>query len=374
MKIVLLIFFIIISSNRSVYSQTFDGNLGSKSLRWTTEQKDFNSAPRTGIESMSMRLWDNYGGTNAPSTYGSLLEIYGKYGHLVSQLYFKSTWEGDRIMYRSSFYNQTSWSEWKSLLDSKSDVESVGNLKIIGTGNSYVLNGNVGVGTANPTAKLEIIASAITGSETLLKLGVGDAPQDYLKIANITQSNGQFIPALQGYHVSDNRAALYLTGSVELANDIGTEPIMVFDSRLSDSSIKNRPLFSWDSYGNKKMTLTSNGSLGIGTTTTGTHKLAVEGSIGAREVKVQATGWADFVFKKEYNLPTLEEVEKHIAEKGHLENIPSEEEVLKNGINLGEMNAKLLQKIEEMTLYMITQNKQIIDLQQRLEKVEVQTR
>ncbi|WP_233209695.1 hypothetical protein [Flavobacterium sp. 9] len=117
-----------------------------------------------------------------------------------------------------------------------------------------------------------------------------------------------------------------------------------------------------------------NGNVGIGTTTTGTHKLAVEGSIGAREVKVQATGWADFVFKKEYNLPTLGEVEKHIAEKGHLENIPSEEEVLKSGINLGEMNAKLLQKIEEMTLYMITQNKQIIDLQQRLEKVEVHTR
>ncbi|WP_119790326.1 hypothetical protein [Flavobacterium anhuiense] len=75
------------------------------------------------------------------------------------------------------------------------------------------------------------------------------------------------------------------------------------------------------------------------------------------------TGWSDFVFKKEYNLPTLEEVEKHIAEKGHLENIPNEEEVLKNGINLGEMNAKLLQKIEEMTLYMIDQNKRMNKLE-----------
>jgi hypothetical protein len=71
------------------------------------------------------------------------------------------------------------------------------------------------------------------------------------------------------------------------------------------------------------------------------------------------TGWSDFVFKKEYNLPTLEQVEKHIAEKGHLENIPNEEEVLKYGINLGEMNAKLLQKMEEMTLYMIEQNKRM---------------
>lgn len=119
---------------------------------------------------------------------------------------------------------------------------------------------------------------------------------------------------------------------------------------------------------------TINGSLGIGTTTTGVHKLAVEGSIASREVKVMATGWADFVFKKDYDLPTLQEVEKQIVEKGHLENIPNEEEVLKNGINLGEMNAKLLQKIEELTLYVIEQNKQIIDLKQRLNKVEVNSK
>ncbi|MHC0446341.1 hypothetical protein ACWA1F_13105 [Flavobacterium sp. 3-218] len=100
------------------------------------------------------------------------------------------------------------------------------------------------------------------------------------------------------------------------------------------------------------------GNVGIGTTTTGSHKLAVEGSIGAREIKVTASSWSDFVFKKEYNLPTLEEVEKHITEKGHLENIPSEEEVLKNGINLGEMNSKLLQKIEELTLYIIEMKKE----------------
>ncbi|MNG14892.1 hypothetical protein D3C84_986840 [compost metagenome] len=79
-------------------------------------------------------------------------------------------------------------------------------------------------------------------------------------------------------------------------------------------------------------------------------------------------------------MPTLQEVEKHINEKGHLENIPSEEEVLENGINLGEMNAKLLQKIEELTLYTIEQNKQIKQLKnenqnfklvfERLSKIE----
>ncbi|MBP1221763.1 hypothetical protein [Flavobacterium sp. 1355] len=224
-------------------------------------------------------------------------------------------------------------------------------------------NGNVGIGTNSPTANLEINAPAITGAETLLKLRVSDAPQDYIRIGNGTNSSAQFLPNLVGYRTSDVRPSLYLTASTETATDTGNDALMVFDSRTSAAAIITRPLFSWDSYGNRKMVLNANGSLGIGTTATGNHKLAVEGSIGAREIKVQATGWSDFVFKKEYTLPTLEEVEKHIAEKGHLENIPNEEEVLKNGINLGEMNAKLLQKIEELTLYVIEQNK-------RLDKVE----
>ena len=221
-----------------------------------------------------------------------------------------------------------------------------------------IINGKVGIGSTAPSANLEITSSAIAGAETLLKLNVTDAPKDYLKIANSTGADGQFLPSIEGYHVSDNRSALYLTGSIDDLNDNGVSPIMVFDSRRSGLAVTTRPLFAWDSYGTRKMILTSNGSLGIGTSTTGAHKLAVEGSIGAREVKVQATGWADFVFKKEYNLPTLEEVEKHIKEKGHLENIPNEEEVLKNGISLGEMNAKLLQKIEELTLYMIEMKKE----------------
>ena len=107
------------------------------------------------------------------------------------------------------------------------------------------------------------------------------------------------------------------------------------------------------------------GNVGIGTTNP-TNKLDVNGTIHSKEVKVDMNGWPDFVFKKEYNLPTLDEVEKHIAEKGHLENIPSEKEVLQNGINLGQMNAKLLQKIEELTLYLLKQDKSIEDL-----KIEV---
>ncbi|WDF59575.1 hypothetical protein PQ462_23040 [Flavobacterium sp. KACC 22758] len=114
-----------------------------------------------------------------------------------------------------------------------------------------------------------------------------------------------------------------------------------------------------------KMTFQSDGNVGIGITNP-KNELDVNGTIHSKEVKVDMNGWSDFVFKKEYNLPTLTEVEKHITEKGHLENIPSEEEVLKKGINLGDMNAKLLQKIEELTLYLLKQDKSIEDL-----KIEV---
>jgi len=99
----------------------------------------------------------------------------------------------------------------------------------------------------------------------------------------------------------------------------------------------------------------------------------VRKGIKAEQVKVEnpaANGWADYVFKKDYKLKTLEEVEKHIEQKGHLPNIPSAKEVEKDGINLGEMDAKLLEKIEELTLYSIEQNKKLKLQSEKVEKLE----
>ena len=77
----------------------------------------------------------------------------------------------------------------------------------------------------------------------------------------------------------------------------------------------------------------------------------------------------DFVFEKTYTLPTLQEVETHILQKGHLENIPSAKEVQENGIVLGDMHAKLLQKIEELTLYVIEKEKKIEKQNDQLTKI-----
>ena len=114
---------------------------------------------------------------------------------------------------------------------------------------------------------------------------------------------------------------------------------------------------------------TQNGDIGIGTPTPNA-KLAVNGNIRAKEIKVENNNWPDYVFIKDYQLPTLQETEKHIKEKGHLPGIPSAAEVKTNGIDLGEMNAKLLQKIEELTLHLIEQNKMIKGQQQEIEALK----
>lgn len=106
------------------------------------------------------------------------------------------------------------------------------------------------------------------------------------------------------------------------------------------------------------------GNIGIGTSSPDS-RVTVNGTIHSKEVKVDLniTDWPDYVFAKEYKLPALKEVAKHITEKGHLPNIPSAKDVEKNGIFVGQMNAKLLQKIEELTLYTIEQDKKIKELE-----------
>lgn len=102
---------------------------------------------------------------------------------------------------------------------------------------------------------------------------------------------------------------------------------------------------------------TNTGNVGIGTTTL-TSKFNVNGSIRAKEVVVE-TGWADYVFDKKYKLKSLDEVEKFIEKNNHLPGIPSAAEIEKNGLPLGDTQRKMMEKIEELTLYMIELKKEI---------------
>ncbi|MFP3832253.1 cell wall anchor protein [Chryseobacterium sp. SIMBA_028] len=143
------------------------------------------------------------------------------------------------------------------------------------------------------------------------------------------------------------------------------------------------PLFSGD-WAKPLFSVRANGKVLIGTSMNtalsgcndcNEYRLFVKGGIKAEKIKVEnpsINGWADYVFKKDYQLRSLEEVEKHISEKGHLPNIPSAKEVEKDGINLGEMDAKLLEKIEELTLYSIEQNKQLKSQSEEIKELREQ--
>jgi chitodextrinase len=111
-------------------------------------------------------------------------------------------------------------------------------------------------------------------------------------------------------------------------------------------------------------------NIGIGTTDTQGYRLAVAGNVIAEGVKVELQGnWPDFVFKDGFELLSLEQVKAYITKNGHLPNIPNAEQIQKEGIDLGAMNAKLLQKIEEMTLYLIEQQSEIEKLRSENEKM-----
>lgn len=114
------------------------------------------------------------------------------------------------------------------------------------------------------------------------------------------------------------------------------------------------------------------GAMGIGTvnTTDANYKLFVENGIRTRKVKVDADNWPDYVFSSKYQLMSLGNVEQYIKQNSHLPEVPSADEVQKNGIELGENQAVLLRKIEELTLYLIEQNKQIEQLKKDIEDLK----
>ena len=109
------------------------------------------------------------------------------------------------------------------------------------------------------------------------------------------------------------------------------------------------------------------GSVGIGTTAVSGAKLSVEGIIRARRVLVNNT-WADYVFETNYQLMPLTDLETYITTKKHLPNVPTAQDIEKDGVDLGKINKILVEKVEELTLYIISMNKRMVQLEAEMKQ------
>ncbi|TDQ11556.1 hypothetical protein [Pedobacter metabolipauper] len=208
-------------------------------------------------------------------------------------------------------------------------------------------NGKLGLGTSLPLAKLSVLGTG-TFSNSNIEAGADFFGSDYR-----------------------NRIALGNTNSV--LGGSRSSAILFYGKSTNGTSYQNQWEIGTDSHGNGTLDLyfhnvalgssslyiNAAGDICIGTENSRGNKLSVNGKIRALEIKVESANWPDYVFGKDYQLPTLQETEEHIKLKGHLPGIPTAEEVKANGIDLGEMSAKLLKKIEELTMYMIEMKKDI---------------
>jgi hypothetical protein len=184
-------------------------------------------------------------------------------------------------------------------------------------------NGQVGVGTSQVNSELSV------GTQHGTKLSVGNAQW--------------------------GQTSIITTGTDALYGDY-TE-IKVPGSAFNNSFIR----------------MSSNGNVGIGTVVLDTpYVLAVNGKIRSKGLRVESGNWADFVFEPGYKMKTLIELEKFIETNKHLPEMPTTADVQKNGQDIGEVQVKLLQKIEELTLYAIEQNKKITALEEKNKKQEEQ--
>ncbi len=259
----------------------------------------------------------------------------------------------------------------------------------IAIGQSNVqLSGKIGIGTGAPTEALDIIGTTKISKD----LRIGEQNGDGIFVFKTNPTSDSHSMTLYG---NNGNARGYLTASssrtqLSLINidgqevfnlntgDLGVENVFLQmprpDSRIVVSGfgdyLPEHKFVVKDGSAMIEGDILTEGNIGIGTKSfvdgTDTYRLSIDGKVRAHAVKVY-TDWADFVFEPDYKLPTLGEVEKYIEVNGHLKNIPSAKEVENHGVELGEMNKLLLQKIEELTLYTIQLKKELEVLKSKIE-------
>jgi hypothetical protein len=221
-------------------------------------------------------------------------------------------------------------------------------------------NNRVGIGTGGPTVQLDVLT-------TNQILGEGYSSLAYFGL--LRQGPTRSGLYLQHSNYSNDGTTSVGKGFRLLSMDSNvTMGFIEFNKKASANTTRAALVFGNNSI--ELMRINQDGKVRIGNgandlTTPDGYKLFVEEGILTEKVKVAVkttADWADYVFTPDYKLMPLKEVEQFTKENRHLPNVPSAEEMVKNGLNVAEMDAKLLEKIEELTLYMIEQQKQIEEL------------
>ena len=253
-------------------------------------------------------------------------------------------------------------------------------------------SGNVGINTSLPSAKLQVHASsggenlriyAPTGgliqftsgivTSQLLKGFLDVEGNDFRIGTNSANNNGNFIVRVNG----TNRVIVDPIGTVNMPAGIdaglaSNGLLMLGDVGSSNIVMDNNEIIARNNGGTSTLILQNDGgSVRIGNVSVPSgYKFAVNGRMICEElkVKVASTGWPDYVFDDKYKLPSLDELKNFIAENKHLPNIPSAAEVEKNGLEIGDMQKRMMEKIEELTLYILQQQKEIEELKARIDK------
>jgi len=226
--------------------------------------------------------------------------------------------------------------------------------------NHFPLNGNIGIGTLTPQSAMEI------------KRGVGNTRQKnvLLTLSNEWAESGQNEPSIMFSNgdITSPANVSYWTVGARVSGDKTINTPQTFKVCFKPTgATEDQEFFSIDSY---------QGRVKIGNVNTQVdgYKLYVEEGILTEKVKVavkNSEDWFDHVLKQDYKLIPIYQLEQYIKDNGHLPDMPTTEEVMSKGLDLGKMNGLLLKKVEELTLYMIEMKKELDETKKELDETKL---